>query len=182
MHRTGYWRVGIFGKTALGGTRAPRRCSPLYRRSPALSPATNPAPEMARGLVGYFFDLEARSSARAGVEKDSYGHFCFLLRQAADRQVLSKAKPPTVRTSKRLCHQDHATQAQTCPVGSYFYGSIPTLSPLVCLCVGVAAGGIDDIAPRSVVSRVWAAVLVCGPQGCTYVSFLSGHNQPACLG
>lgn len=27
--------------------------------------------------------------------------FCFLLRQAADRQVLSKAKPPTVRTSKR---------------------------------------------------------------------------------
>jgi hypothetical protein len=35
------------------------------------------------------------------LERTAMGTFCFLLRQAADRQVLSKAKPPTVRTSKR---------------------------------------------------------------------------------
>lgn len=115
-----------------------------------------------------------------------------LLRQAADRQVLSKAKPPTVKTSKRYAIKITPHSA----VVNLQLLIIPTLSPPYsslslppsslfpsspCCCAGVAAGGgLDKIAPRSVVSRVWAAVHVCGPQGSNRVSFLSGHNHPAC--
>lgn len=98
--------------------------------------------------------------------------FCFLLRQAADRQVLSKAKPPTVKTSKRYAIKI-TPQRRRALVALLLLPALlstPALFPLRLLVCSTKSprGGLDNIAPRSVVSRIWAAVLACGPQGCTH--------------
>lgn len=131
-------------------------------QQPRSLPSNQPSTRDGKGPRGLLLRLDARSIGRPGVEKDSFGHFCFYCAKPRTGKCCQR---PSHKRSERLnvCHHDHATQAPTCLVGCYFYCSTPTLFPLVSLCARVTKGGLDDIAPRSIVSRIWAAVLVCGP-------------------
>lgn len=135
--------------------------------------STDTTPARVRGLV---------------LKKTAMVSFCFLLRQAADRQVLSKAKPPTVKTSKRYAIKITPHSADVPLLLSYFYlpySLLPPCSRFVSLC----AAPSHHWAVLTIL-RLARLCLVYGrlsspvdPKDCThthttYVSFLSGHNQP----
>lgn len=178
MHRTGYWllaRFGIFGKTALGRHRHRHRhkqerrgrCSPLYRSCPALSLSLSLAPASRRSQPIQHPTWEGALWATSStLGRPARVRGLVLKRTAMGNFFVFSfcAKPRTGKccrgqATKRLCHQDHATPAQAYIYSSYSHiVSIPP--PHLLVVQEPRAGGLVNIAPRSVVSRVWAAVLV----------------------
>lgn len=143
MYRTGYWRAWEFVVKQPLGAHERRGVVSFVSQQPRSLPSNQPSTRDGKGPRGLLLRPDARSSGRAGVEKDSLGHFC---PYCAKPRTGKCCQRPSHQRSERLnvCHRDHATLASTCLVGSYFYCSTllcsPTLVPLrllVCVCVCV---------------------------------------------
>lgn len=108
--RTGYWRAWKFflvkPASPWGHTRSAEALFSFVSQQPRSlsSPATNqPSTRDGQGASWATSSTDTTPARVRGLvlKRTAMVSFCFLLRQAADRQVLSKAKPPTVKTSKR---------------------------------------------------------------------------------